>query len=50
MGCNCGGAKAPMKYIYTDANGRQWTYDTEIEAKAAQVRAQGAGSIRTVAK
>lgn len=50
MGCNCGGKAASMKYIYTDANGRQWTYDTEIEAKAAQVRASGAGSIRAVTK
>jgi hypothetical protein len=51
MGCNCGGATAKkFKYVYTTAQGRQQTYDTEIEAKAAQIRAGGTGSIRTEAK
>lgn len=46
-GCGCGaGRTARQEWIYTDANGRQHTYRTEIEAKAAQVRAKGAGSIR----
>lgn len=51
MPCNCGGNKAAAKqFIFTDGNGRQWTYNTEIEAKAAQVRASGAGNIRAVSK
>lgn len=53
MPCNCGGAvKAPaFKYIYTDGTtGRQHTYNTEIEAKAAQIRAGGGGNIRSEPK
>jgi hypothetical protein len=51
MGCNCAGSKTiSLKYIYTDSNGRQYTYSTDIEARAAQVRAGGGGSIRTEPK
>lgn len=52
MPCNCGGAQSSssVKHIYTDANGRQTIYNTNIEARAAQVRAGGGGSIRTEAK
>lgn len=50
MACNCAGNKVALKYIYTGPDGRQSTYNTEIEARAAQVRAGGAGSIRTEAK
>lgn len=47
MGCNCGGQqKVPVKYVYTNEKGQQITYRTEIEAKAAQIRAGGGGSIR----
>lgn len=49
MPCNCGSSKK-FNFIYTDTNGRQSTYDTEISAKAAQVRAGGGGSIRKEAK
>lgn len=52
MPCNCGGGTtAKNVYVYTDGtSGRQTTYNTEIEARAAQIRAGGGGSIRTVAK
>lgn len=51
MPCNCGGNKAAkQQFIFTDANGRQWTYNTEIEAKAAQVRSNGSGNIRVATK
>lgn len=50
MGCNCGGGAGKSEWIFTDpTTGRQTTYSTEIEAKAAQVRA-GGGSIRVVTK
>lgn len=51
MPCNCGGNKnASKNYVYVDGNGRQWSYNTEIEARAAQVRGGGAGSIRVESK
>lgn len=53
MPCNCGGGaakNASQKHIYTDANGRQQSFNTNIEARAAQIRAGGGGSIRTESK
>lgn len=51
MPCNCGGgANAAKKYIYTTPQGRQVTYNTDIEARAAQIRAGGGGSIRVETK
>jgi predicted enzyme related to lactoylglutathione lyase len=47
MGCNCGGKTAKQKYLYTAPNGVQTTYNTEIEARAAQIRNNG-GSITPV--
>ena len=51
MGCNCGGSKAQKwEYVYTDPKGKQTTYNTEYEAKAAKARNSGQGSVRSVAK
>jgi hypothetical protein len=51
MPSNCGGNKTAAKqFVYTDGNGRQWTYNTEIEAMAAKVRDSNRGNIRTVTK
>lgn len=50
MGCNCGNKNQKMNYIYTDTSGRQHTYSSNVEAKAAQIRAGGGGSIRTEPK
>ena len=41
MGCNCGGAAKQSKYIYTDPNGKQTIYTSEIQARAAQIRNSG---------
>lgn len=50
MPCNCGGS-SKFEYQYTDpTTGQTKTYSTEIEAKAAQVRAGGGGAIRAVQK
>lgn len=47
MGCNCNGSNAAkVVYVYVDANGRQRSYTTELEAKAAKIRAGNTGSIR----
>lgn len=48
MPCNCGKSSAKQTtYVYVDPKGRQTSYRTEIEAKAAKIRAGGGGSIRT---
>lgn len=49
MGCNCG-QKSNTVYVYTDGVGKQSTYNTEVEAKAAKIRDNHRGSIRTEAK
>ena len=42
MGCNCGGSRAKTyTYIHVSATGRQTSYRTEIEAKAAVIREGG---------
>jgi uncharacterized membrane protein len=49
MSCGCGGSAAQKQtYIFTDANGKQVSYKTEIEARAAKIRANHEGSIRAV--
>ena len=50
MPCNCGKKATQYRYIYTDQTGRQFTYNTEIEAQAARVRNGGSGSIRSEAR
>lgn len=51
MACGCGQSRtAKFSYIYTDATGQQRSFNTDIEARAAQVRAGGGGSIRQVPK
>ncbi|HEU4911411.1 MAG TPA: hypothetical protein VFV76_05905 [Actinomycetes bacterium] len=51
MGCGCtGNGQSKVTYIYTTPEGRQVSYRSEIEAKAAQIRAGGGGNIRTQAK
>lgn len=46
MACNCGNKKATVTtYIFTAPDGRSRTYATEVEAKAAKIRA-GGGTIR----
>ena len=51
MPCNCGsGANGQKSYEYTSPTGQTKTFNTEIEAKAAQLRAGGGGSIRAVSR
>lgn len=51
MGCNCGGKKAGSTYwVYTNANGEQTKYATEVEAKSAWLRGSKTGSYREVSK
>jgi hypothetical protein len=50
MACGCGGAQnSKVAYVFTDATGKQRQFRTDIEARAAQIRAGGGGSIREVA-
>lgn len=48
-GCNCGKTVAAQSFIYTAPDGKQVTYKTEIEARAAQIR-NGGGTIATITK
>lgn len=48
MGCNCGSNKAErVRYIYTNAQGKQTSHKSEVSARAEQIRSGGGGSIRT---
>lgn len=46
MGCNCGKKAGSLVYVYTSPAGNTQTYNSEIEAKAAKIRA-GGGSYTT---
>lgn len=43
MPCNCGkkGKKASVQFVYTSPKGIRTTFNTEVEAKAAQIRSGG---------
>lgn len=45
MPCNCGKKNAAVKWVYTSPSGQTTTYNTEVEAKAAQIR-QGGGTVQ----
>lgn len=47
MACNCGKAASPLSYVYTAPDGKQTTYTSEVQARAAQIRNSG-GSYVTV--
>jgi hypothetical protein len=49
MPCNCG-KKANTKFVYVDASGKTITYDTEVQAKAAMIRAGGKGEVKPVGR
>ena len=45
MGCNCGGKKnTGQSFVYTSPTGVKTTYNSEVQAKAAQIR-NGGGTI-----
>jgi hypothetical protein len=42
MPCNCGKKNAaPLQYVFTAPNGATQTYNSEVAAKAAKIRAGG---------
>jgi hypothetical protein len=42
VGCGCGGTKKQaQQYVYTDPKGNQTTYQTEVQARASQIRNGG---------
>lgn len=47
MGCNCGKKTAASgKFVYVAPDGRQVTYPTEVQAKAAMIRAGRVGEVK----
>lgn len=51
MGCNCGKTTATNEvHVYTDEKGKQTSYPTLTQAKAAKIRNQNKGSVRTERK
>ena len=41
MPCNCGGKSKPQTWVYTAKDGTTREYSTEIQARAAVIRAGG---------
>lgn len=48
MGCPCREKAKAKAFVYTTADGTEKRYATEVEAKAAQIRAGGAGTVKAV--
>ena len=46
MGCNCGKKGSATSWVYVAPDGTTKTYRTEVEAKAAKIRAGGTGEVR----
>ena len=46
MGCNCGKKAQASGYVYVASDGSTKRYATEVEAKAAKIRAGGTGEVR----
>jgi len=49
MPCNCLGNKTKV-FIYVDAKGKETEHKTQVQARAAQIRAGGKGHIVERAK
>lgn len=47
MGCNCGKKRTNEQHIYTNEKGEQRKFPTLLEARQAQIRNGGKGSVRT---
>ena len=45
MPCNCG-KKSNQKFVYVMTDGRQVEYPSEIQAKAAKIRAGNVGEVK----
>lgn len=46
--CNCGKKSRSTTYVYTSKDGQKQKFATEVEAKAAQIRAGGGGVVQAV--
>lgn len=44
--CGCTQSKGSAQHVYIDANGKQTIYPTAVQAKAAQIRAGGTGTVK----
>jgi hypothetical protein len=49
MGCNCNKSGKTYVYRYTSPTGKTTTYDSEVQARAAQIKNKG-GRYTKVAK
>lgn len=48
MSCNCrGGNAAKRSFVHTDAKGKQTTYGSEVQARAAQIKSGGSWRVVT---
>jgi hypothetical protein len=47
--CNCGSKNPAQKFLYTGPDGNQTVYTTEVQARAAQIRNGGKGTITKMA-
>ena len=50
MGCGCQGNQAEQEFQYTSPKGAVKIYKKEIEARVAQIRDGGGGTIVPIAK
>jgi hypothetical protein len=41
MPCNCGKKSSTQVFVFTHPNGQKYEYTSEVQAKAAQIRAGG---------
>ena len=46
MPCNCGKKATSKGFVYVAPTGETRTFATEVEAKAAKIRAGGTGEVR----
>lgn len=46
MPCNCGKKRGVTKYVYVSPTGQTTTYNTEVQAKAAMIRAGNVGEVK----
>jgi hypothetical protein len=41
MPCGCGGTGGPVKWVFTDPNGKVTIYSAQIQAQVAKIKAGG---------
>lgn len=50
MGCGCQGSKATSTWVYVSRDGNQYTFKSQLEARAKQIRDGGGGTITAVSR